>query len=425
MKHSTTAACILGAFVLGALIISGCTGTEPPAAPTPPGTPAPGSMQDIVAANNRFASDLYRELAAGPGSEGKNIFFSPFSLSTALAITYEGARGETADEIRAVFHFPDDQARMREGFSGMISAVNRGDAAYSLRTANALWAEQTYPFLPAYIRTAEEYYGAATTNLDFISHPEESRETINTWVEEQTEDRIRDLLQEGDIDPLTRLVITNAIYFKGDWVWQFDKNETREADFRTGTGTTVRVPMMAMTGEEAHFHYAETADLQILGMPYASMNGTNLSMVVLLPKGDDLAAAERALDPAVLPALWDSMTMREVHVYFPKFRLETRYSLPETLGAMGMPTAFSRNADLSGMDGTRDLVISDVIHQAFVEVDEEGTEAAAATAVVIRLVSAPADPVPVVNADHPFIFLIRDDETGIILFVGRVADPAP
>jgi serpin B len=377
-------------------------------------------MQDVVAANNRFAFDLYGQLAGDTG----NIFFSPFSLSSALAITYEGARGQTADEIRAVFHFPDNQARMRDGFSGMISAVNRGDAAYSLRTANALWAEQTYPFLPDYITTASAYYGAATTNLDFISHPDESRETINAWVEEQTEDRIQDLLQEGDIDTLTRLVITNAIYFKGDWVWQFDKNETREADFRTLAGTTVRVPMMAMTGEEARFRYAETADLQLLGMPYAGGDGTNLSMVVLLPKGDDLAAAERALDPAVLPALWDSTTVREVHVYFPKFRLETRYSLPETLGAMGMPTAFSRNADLSGMDGTRDLVISDVIHQAFVEVDEEGTEAAAATAVVIRLVSAPADPVPVFRADHPFIFMIRDDETGIILFIGRIANPA-
>jgi serpin B len=376
-------------------------------------------MQDVVAANNRFAFDLYGQLAGDPG----NIFFSPFSLSSALAITYEGARGQTADEIRAVFHFPDNQARMRDGFSGMIAAVNRGDAAYSLRTANALWAEQTYPFLPDYITTASAYYGAATTNLDFIDHPDESRETINAWVEEQTEDRIQELLQEGDIDTLTRLVITNAIYFKGDWVWQFDKNETREADFRTGTGTTVRVPMMAMTGEEAHFRYAETADLQILGMPYASGDGTNLSMVVLLPKGNDLAAAERALDPAVLPVLLESAMVREVHVYFPKFRLETRYSLPETLGAMGMPTAFSAAADLSGMDGTRDLMISDVIHQAFVEVDEEGTEAAAATAVVIRQVSAPADPVPVFRADHPFVFLIRDDGTGTILFIGRIANP--
>ena len=422
MKHSEYAACILGAFVIIALVLAGCTGTDLPAPPSTPATPAPatGSMQDFAAANNRFAFDLYGQLAGDTG----NIFFSPFSLSSALAITYEGARGQTADEIRAVFHFPDNQARMRDGFSGMISAVNRGDAAYSLRTANALWAEQTYPFLPDYITTASAYYGAATTNLDFIDHPDESREMINAWVEEQTEDRIQDLLQEGDIDPLTRLVITNAIYFKGDWVWQFDKNETREADFRTAAGTTVRIPMMATTGEEARFRYAETADLQLLGMPYASGDGTNLSMVVLLPKGDDLATAERALDPAVLPALWDSTTVREVHVYFPKFRLETRYSLPETLGAMGMPTAFSRNADLSGMDGTRNLVISDVIHQAFVEVDEEGTEAAAATAVVIRLVSAPIDPVPVFRADHPFIFMIRDDETGIILFIGRIANPA-
>jgi serpin B len=407
------------------------TPTQPPPATTVPDTPDITDMtatQVVSGAGNEFAFDLYSRLTKDGESSGENIFFSPFSISSALAITYEGAKGQTADEIKSVFHFPSDTAVLRNGFAGLNAGINSGDAAYTLRTANALWAEKTYPFLSEYTTTSERYYDAKVTNLDFITHPDASRITINNWVEEQTEDKIQDLLPAGTIDPLTRLVITNAIYFKGTWVKQFDVNKTSDEDFRTATGKTVTVPMMQRTDEEAVYRYAETDDLQLLVMPYEHESGRQLSMVVLLPNGDSLAPAESSLDAGTLSNLLESSTTRQVKVYFPKFKLETKYEqLGRTLAAMGMPTAFSTNADFSGMDGTKDLSISDVIHQAYVDVNEEGTEAAAATAVVMRLAAAPVEPepVPVFRADHPFLFFIVDDESGAILFMGRITDPSP
>jgi len=429
MKYTAISVLALASLALLAILVAGCTGPEQPGPPAGQETPVPpvvtppssvsGNEESVVAANNRFALDLYARLA---DEEDGNIFFSPFSISSALAITYEGARGTTADEIRAVFHLPNDPAVIREEFAATMAGINNGSSAYTLRTANALWAEQTYPFLPAYISTAERYYSADTTNLDFITKPEQSRITINKWVEEQTEDKIKDLLPEGSIDPLTRLVITNAIYFKGTWVKQFDEEKTTEENFRTGTGTTIRVPMMQRTDKDAVYGYAETDALQVLSMPYETDSGKELSMLVILPRTDDLTAVE--LDAESLSDLQQNLTSRRVMVYFPKFTLETKYSLPPTLSAMGMPTAFTGAADFSGMDGTTDLFIDDVIHQAFVEVNEEGTEAAAATAVVMKLSSMPVEePIPVFRADHPFIFLIRDDETGNILFMGRVMNP--
>jgi serpin B len=381
----------------------------------------------VAEANNRFAFDLYSRLAKDKEYTGSNIFFSPFSVSSALAITYEGARGKTADEIRSVFYFPENDTMRRGGFSGLNAGINNGDSSYSLRTANALWAEKTYPFLTEYVGTAERSYGAKTTNLDFIGHPEDSRITINTWVEDKTEDRIKDLIPPGVIDPSVRLVITNAIYFKGNWVKQFDKNKTADADFRISPGKTVRVKMMQRTDEDTVYLYAENDNLQMLSMPYDHGNGTELSMIVLLPKDDDIASAEASLDADKLSALQQSASSRRVRVYFPKFKLATKYFLPDTLKAMGMATAFSGSADFSGMDGTKNLFISDVIHQAFVDVNEEGTEAAAATAVVMRLAAAAPGhevQIPVFRADHPFIFFIQDDETGNILFIGRVVNPA-
>ena len=393
---------------------------QPGAEPAPPGSE---NDSTVVQANNRFALDLYSRMVNDPGQAGENIFFSPWSISSALAITCEGARGRTADEIRGVFYFPDNTTVMRHGFAGIIAGINHGSSAYTLRTANALWAEQTYPFLPEYISTAHQYYSAETTNLDFINKPDESRVTINRWVEEQTEEKIRDLLPAGSIDPLTRLVITNAIYFRGTWVKQFDPGKTTDQDFRTGSGVVIQVPMMQRTDEDAIYGYAETGFLQVLSMPYESDGGKELSMLVILPKGEDLTAVERSLDAAALSELQQSLTSRQVMVYFPKFTMKTKYSLPGTLSAMGMPTAFSSSADFSGMDGTRNLFIGDVIHQAYVEVNEEGTEAAAATGVVMKLTSA-GERAPVFRADHPFIFLIQDHETGNILFMGRITNPA-
>jgi len=425
----------MASLILIFIFLTGCTGQDAapegslPAQETtpditrPPASPA-DSQKNVVDANNQFALDLYKNLAEDPEYREKNLFFSPFSISSALAITYEGARGDTAREIQEVFHFPEDTVMMREGFSEINAGINSEASAYSLRTANALWAEKTYPFLPEFITIADRSYDAKTTNLDFIARPDDSRLTINRWVEEQTEDKIKDLLPAGSINPLTRLVITNAIYFKGTWEKQFDNNKTTVEDFRTGTGTTVPIPMMQRTDRNATYGYTENGDLQVLAMPYESDSGTQLSMLVILPKDENLATLEQSLDTTTLSKLQQNITSKQVEVYFPKFTMETKYTLPRTLSVMGMPTGFTSAADFSGMDGARDLFIDDVIHQAYVDVNEEGTEAAAATAVNIGLMSNHGEEaVPVFRADHPFIFIIQDDETGLILFMGRVIHP--
>jgi serpin B len=434
---------ILVSIVIATILISGCTGPaqKPAVNPSPasspqetsvittvPGTTNPGNAQpgeSVAAANNRFASDLYTSLAKNPANAGNNLFFSPFSISSALAITGEGAKGKTQDEIFSVFHFPKNDTVRQSGFARINEGINLANTGYTLRTANALWAEKSYPFLPAFTGIARQYYSAEVTNPDFKNTPEESRATINQWVEQKTEDKIRDLLPSGSIDSLTRLVITNAVYFNGTWVRQFDAAQTKEADFRTGTGTPVKVQMMQDTSKEAEYVYAETNSVQYIELPYAHNSGKALSMIVILPKGDDLKSAEAALSINNLSALQNSSDSQRVMLYLPKFRMETEYRLPGTLSAMGMPTAFTPGAaDFSGMDGTKELFISDVIHKAFIDVNEEGTEAAAATAVVMGGAAAPGASPPIFRADHPFVFLIQDKETGTILFIGRVVNPA-
>jgi len=423
---------LAGIIALGC-IAAGCTGTEKaaPADSTPPageGTASPDdvaeSISNVTDGNNRFALDLYRQISSDPAYAGRNIFFSPYSISSALAITYEGARGTTADEIRSVLSLPADDAVRRQGFAALNAALNRGSDNYTLHIANALWAEETYRFLPDYTETAERWYGANVTNLDFVSDAEGSRETINRWVEEKTEDRIRDLLPPGSIDSITRLVITNAIYFKGDWVREFNPDETTDEEFRVSPEKTVTVPMMHRTDEEAIYPYTETDTLQVLEMPYAHGNETGISMIVLLPKDGNLTALEETLDADTIAELRNSLVEQRVRVVFPKFRLETGYTLSQILADMGMPAVFSADADLSGMDGTDMLFVNEVYHKAFVDVNEEGTEAAAATGVVVSLKGAPGgDTTPVFRADHPFVFLIVDKDNGTILFAGRVVNP--
>jgi serpin B len=429
------AICLLllaGIIALGC-IAAGCTGTEgtaPVNSTHPVGqvTASPEVVAESVAnvtdGNNRFALDLYRQISSDPAYADMNIFFSPYSISSALAITYEGARGITADEIRSVLCLPIDDTVRREGFAALNAALNRGSDNYTLRIANALWAEETYPFLPGYIEVAERWYGANVTNLDFISDPEGSRETINRHVEGETEERIRDLLPPGSIDSMTRLVITNAIYFKGTWVREFNPDETVEEEFRVSPDRAVSVPMMRRTDEDAIYPYTETDTLQVLEMPYAHGNETGISMIVLLPKDGNLTALEGALDAETIEELRDSLVEQRVRVVFPKFRLETDYTLSQILADMGMPTVFSYDADLSGMDGTDMLFVDEVYHKAFVDVNEEGAEAAAATAVVVDLKGAPGgDTTPVFRADHPFVFLIVERDNGTILFAGRVVNP--
>ncbi len=440
MNSTPAAIAALASFCMLALVLAGCTGTGIPG-PSPHGqttapsvseTPTPsttfpashGFEKDVVEANNRFALDLYTRLADDPANRNDNLFFSPFSISSALAMTYEGARGTTAGEIRSVFHFPENQSTMRSGFAEIIAGINNKTNAYTLRTANALWAEKTYAFLPDYINTAERYYGARVTNLDFVNAPEEARITINRWVEGQTENRIRDLIPRGVIDSQTCLVITNAIYFKGTWKKQFEKEKTTDAVFRTANGSAVQVPMMQRTDENATFGYMETETYQALSLPYESGGSRDISMLLILPKGDSLAEIERSLGPDMYDDICHRLVEKRVKVFIPRFSLKTRYFLPRVLSSMGMPLAFTAGADFSGMDGRGGLFITNIIHQAFVEVNEEGTEAAAATAVILgKGISPPEEKIPVFRADHPFIFFIRDNESGNILFMGRVENP--
>lgn len=346
MNPSRAAISALGVIALCAVILSGCTGPGepgpslevtpfPPMTVTPhsPTTPElPGSATSVIDGNNRFALELYEHLANDPENREENLFFSPFSISSALAITYEGARGTTADEIRSVFHFPENQSAMRSGFFEIIARVNSNANPYVLKTANALWAEKTHPFHPDYPGIADRYYGAKTTTLDFVNAPEDSRVIINKWVEEKTGDRIKDLIPPGAIDPSTALVITNAIYFKGTWVKQFDPEKTRDADFVTGNGTTIRVPMMQRTDDAAIFRYAETEKFQVLEMPYESGGGTGLSMLVVLPRENDIAGITQSLDIGTLQEMRQSLALRVVRVYFPKFRIETKYWLCHKIG---------------------------------------------------------------------------------------------
>lgn len=399
--------------IILSISLAGCAADIEPIEPTvadDTGATAEG-VTSVVTANNQFALDLYSKLKG----EGGNVFFSPYSISTALAMTYEGARGQTAEEMKEVFYFPDSDF-MRPSFAKIYNLINKEDKKYKLHTANALWAQQDYAFLPEYLGLVGQYYGGKTTNLDFVTKTEESRKIINDWVEEKTNNKIKDLIPPGAINAMTRLVLTNAIYFKGTWVKQFDKKNTREWDFRISPDKIVKAQMMSLQDEE--FNYADTEKLQILEMPY---DGEELSMLILLPKEDDIESLEESLNAEKLNELRNMLTKQEVDVYIPKFTFETKYFMVPTLKEMGMPTAFSANADFSGMDGTRNLFISNVIHQAFVEVNEEGTEAAAATAVIVALTAMPTN---MFIADHPFIFIIQERETGNILFLGKVVNPA-
>ena len=434
MENTALAVLVCSFLLVLGISLAGCTGTPGtngeiiPPSPTLSSvviSPAPGNTTGVSAADNQFSYDLYQQLANGPGASGGNIFFSPYSISSALAITYEGARGTTANEIRSVFHFPADDTIRRQGFASINGVINSRDSGYSLDTANALWAEKTFAFLPEYTGIAGQWYSANATNLDFTGQPDNSRLAINSWIGEKTNNKIQDLLPPGSVTSLTRLVITNAVYFKGTWERQFDANMTQDAGFRVSSDTTTTVKMMQRTDDDARYPYTENGDVQMLEMPYAHSSGAGLSMIVLLPKGDTLSAADQYLSPENLSVLEQSASIQQVKVFFPKFQLETQYSLPAVLGAMGMPTAFTSSADFSGMDGRQDLLINDVVHKAYVDVNEEGTEAAAATGVVMNMAAVRVEgPVPVFRADHPFVFLIRDNNTGTVLFMGRVTNPS-
>ncbi len=386
-------------------------------------------IQEVVEANNKFAFNLYSELNK---VKDTNIFYSPYSVSAALAMTYEGAKGQTADEMKSVFYFPENEILM-PNFAAIYNDINQGDKAYELRTGNALWVQQDYSFIEEYLNQVERYYGGKAANVDFVKETEKTRQTINNFIEEQTNNKIKDLIPSGTLNPMTRLVLTNAIYFKGTWEWEFDKSDTREMNFKTRPDNLVKTPMMYMDPDKARFNYADLGKLQILELPY---KGEKISMLVLLPKqgqaydyetGEmitfDYWLGDIGLSAEKLEEYKSQMEETKLDiVYFPKFEFETKYTLNSYLNELGMPAAFDpERADFSGMATAEKLFISQVIHQAYVKVDEKGTEAAAATAVGMGTTSIA--PSKTFRADHPFIFVIQEKETGNILFLGKVVDP--
>ncbi len=379
--------------------------------------PAAADRAAVVEGDNAFAVQLYGQLRQQSG----NLFFSPESISTALAMAYAGARGDTAAAMAKTLHFTLPPAKLHPAIGSLLSDLNASHDGYQLSVANALWAQRGYTFLDDFLNLLKNDYGAGLNQVDFKGAAEAARLTINRWVEQKTANKIKDLLPSGSLKPSNRLVLTNAIYFKGDWQTQFDKTETKDEVFHLSPSQTKKVPLMHRAGS---FNYFDGGTFQVLEIPYKS---DELSMVIFLPK-----------DPGGLPALEQSLTstnlqqwlgqlssVPKVIVTMPKFKTTRQFELGDTLAAMGMSQAFDGSADFSGMTGKKDLVISAVIHKAYIDVNEEGTEAAAATGVTMRTMAVRAlnPPTPVFRADHPFVFLIREHRSNSILFMGRTADP--
>jgi serpin B len=386
-----------------------------------PGGAAPQGNLDapvraIVEGNRKFALSLYSELRGQTG----NLFLSPFSISTALSMACSGARGQTADQMAAILRLPSDCAQSVSGFSALVrelqSVAHAG--AYQLNIANGLWSEKDFPFLPDFMSSLRSGYGAEIEELDFIHKTEAARATINSWVERRTEGRIKDLFPQGTLNSTTRLVLANAIYFKGKWAASFKSAETGDAPFTASGNRKITVRMMRQTGR---FGYLEGGDFQVLEMPYQS---EKLAMDVFLPrKVDGLDEFERELAPEKLSAWLTKLHRESVQVALPKFKTTSSFGLNSILAAMGMSLAFSRHADFTGMSVRgKELFLSAVVHKAYADVNEEGTEAAAATGVgvatksVMRTIEF--------RADHPFFFLIRDVASGAMLFMGRVENPS-
>ena len=378
----------------------------------------PDGASMVAADGNAFAFDLHARLrAAEPG----NLFFSPQSISTALAMTYAGARGDTATEMARTLHFSLPQDRLAAAYAQLLAALHGSGAQrpYTLSVANRLWGQRGTAFLEPFLTTMRTGYGAEMGLVDFVNEAEAARGEINGWVRKETADKITDLIPPGVLGPATRLVLANAIYFRGDWARQFEKSATQDQPFHVTGDRTVTAPLMF---GKIPAGYAARADggLKVLELPY---KGDEVSMLVLLPDAPDgLPALEAKLTADTYRAWTTDLVRRDVLVYLPRFSVESRFALAPTLGAMGMPLAFTDRADFSGMDGKRDLFLSAVVHKARVDVDERGTEAAAATGVAIRTLAVQQEP-PAFRADHPFLFVIRHNPTGAILFLGRVVDP--
>ena len=377
--------------------------TEPSTADIPPLDISDST--NIVSANNQFAIDFYSQVVS---DKQENVFFSPWSISTAFAIAYEGARGSTADEMSDAFGFVKDDDERRNSFAAIHEDLNQKNAKYKLNIANALWLAPDFEPFPEYVNTAKTYYDSEVASVNLIGN---GVDIINDWVKTKTEGKIEELLLPGSLTVNTRMVITNAIYFNGTWVMPFDDRYTSEQDFVINSQKTVKAPLMS---QDSFFNYTDAENLQILELPY---EGDRLSMLILLPKKmDGIKSLEESLSAQKISQWNDDLFERRLQVQIPKFVMETDYDLIPGLREMGINDAFGP-ADFSGISNSG-LYIVKAIHKAFVDVNEKGTEAAAATGIVMDE-SAP----PSFRADHPFVFIIQDKETGNILFIGKVVDP--
>ena len=428
--------------LLPAIILLGCgklpeisSPTAPPPAETPSATEEVRSektrvtvhlatdseLTDLAHGNNALAFGLYQELREEDG----NLFYSPYSISLALAMTYAGARGETERQISNTLHFILPQDKLHPAFNALdLQLASRGEGSsgkdgkgFRLNIANAIWGQQGYDFLQDFLDKLAENYGAGMKIANFNEAPENSRFAINDWVAHQTEDKIKDLIPSGAIDNYTRLVLTNAIYFNAAWLYPFDEKATAEGDYHLLNGSSIKVPMMR---QAESFGYAKGTGYQAVELLY---DGSEISMAILLPDKGNFEPFENTLNAELVSQISEDLSHEHVELTMPSFEFEAQFKLAATLQKIGMTDAFDPQlADFSGMDGTKELFISDAFHKAFVLVDEKGTEAAAATAGVVGIISVPPPPI-VVAVDRPFIFLIRDIATNTTLFVGRVMDP--
>ena len=375
-------------------------------------------VDSVIKGNTEFALNLYEKLKGKKG----NLFFSPYSISTALAMTYGGARGKTATQMAKTLCFKLDQAQLHPAFAKMEHNINRTSEKRSIMiwVANSIWPQDKYQFLGNYTKMLENNYRVIITPVNYKGDLKKVRKQINAWVEKRTNEKIKNLILPGHLSKLTRLTLVNAIYFKGNWASQFNKEHTKDAPFWITPKKSIDVPMMF---KKAKFGYDERDSLQILELPY---KGREISMFVILPfEKEGLDRLQKNLTVEKLTEWTKHTSTKEVKVYLPKFKVTSQFDLSKTLISMGMVNAFTKNkANFSGMDGKKKwLYINAVVHKAFVDVNEEGTEAAAATAVAMRALALP-EPPPVVRADHPFLFVIRENSKQTILFIGRVVDPS-
>jgi serpin B len=381
---------------------------------------SPADLETLVSGNSTFAFDLHQQLRGAPG----NLFYSPYSISSALAMTWAGARNQTEADMAAALGFKLTQAKLHPAFNALdLALASRGQGAqgsdgkgFRLNVANALWGQMGYPFEAPFLDTLALNYGAGMHIVDFEGATTQAIDLVNAWVDTKTEGKIKKLVSEANVDASTRLILTNAIYFNAAWATPFETANTANGDFKKLDGSTVTVPMMHGYQDTG---YAAGDGYEALLLPY---DGYELSMVLVLPAQGTFADFEASLDAKQLDAIVSSFSEHGVDIHMPKFKFESEFSLTKQLEALGMGIAFTDAADFSGISSTGKLVISDVVHKSFVSVNEAGTEAAAATAVIAGETSAPEP--AAIDLNRPFLFGIRDNATGSLLFFGRVVDPS-